>query len=184
MAGLTPSQTVGPFFHIVLPRPDLTAVADDGALVDLVGAVRDGAGDPVADALVEVWQADEEGRYPHPEDQRGQECRPGFRGFARAATDGAGRYRLRIVKPGAVASLDGGRQAPHLAVSVFARGLLDRVCTRAYFSDETTANAADPVLISVPQERRPLLLAAAAADGGWEFDIRLQGGDETPFFDV
>jgi protocatechuate 3,4-dioxygenase alpha subunit len=171
----TPSQTVGPFFAIGLPWPEgphAVPVGTPGALW-LRGRVVDGAGEPVPDALIETWQADPSGRY-------GAE---GFRGFARAATDDDGHYAILTVKPGPVPGPDGSIQAPHLAMSVFARGLLNRVVTRVYFPDEEAANAADPVLATVPAEARATLVARAGPDG-YVFDIRLQGDDETVFFAV
>jgi protocatechuate 3,4-dioxygenase alpha subunit len=184
---LTPSQTVGPFLHIALPwddGPDVVPAGTPGA-VEIVGQVRDGAGALVPDALVETWQADPQGRFPHPDDPRG--AAPGdppFRGFGRCPTDGNGRFRIRTVKPGPLPTPDGGREAPHLDVSVFARGLLDRVVTRIYFADEDEANAADPVLQRVPSERRGTLLAEPDGAGRYRFDVVLQGADETVFFDV
>ncbi|HEX5493911.1 MAG TPA: protocatechuate 3,4-dioxygenase subunit alpha [Mycobacteriales bacterium] len=182
---VTPSQTVGPFLHIVLPwpdGPDVVPAGTPGAFV-VSGTVRDGNGDPVADGMVETWQADPDGRFDHPDDPRGQAgpSLPGFRGFGRCPTDGAGRFWVRTVKPGALPSPDGGMQAPHLDVSVFARGLLHRLVTRVYFDDEPRANAADPVLGSVDPAARPTLIATGAPDG-YRFDIRLQGDGETVFF--
>lgn len=181
--GLTPSQTVGPYLHIALAWPDGPEVVPDGTPGAFVvsGAVFDGNADPVVDALVESWQADPAGRFAHPDDPRGPG--PAFRGFGRCATDGAGRFWLRTVKPGPLPTRDGRIEAPHLDISVFARGLLDRVVTRLYFPDEQPANAADPVLGALDPARRATLLARAAADG-YAFDIRLQGPDETVFFDV
>jgi protocatechuate 3,4-dioxygenase alpha subunit len=182
--GLTPSQTAGPFLHIGLPwddGPDVVAEGTPGAIV-VSGIITDGAGEPVADALVETWQAGPDGRFAHPDDPRGAGG-SGFRGFGRCPTDAAGRYRIRTLKPGPLPTPDGGTEAPHLDVSVFARGLLDRVVTRIYFADEAAANASDPVLAAVDPTRRGRLVATAA-DGGYRFDIRLQGTDETVFFDV
>jgi protocatechuate 3,4-dioxygenase, alpha subunit len=173
--GVTPSQTVGPFFAIGLPwsaGPDVVPEGTPGA-VWLRGRVTDGAGDAVPDALIETWQADPAGRYGE----------AGFRGFARVGTDGDGRYAIRTVKPGPVPGPDGSTLAPHMAMSVFARGLLNRVVTRVYFADEEAANAADPVLGLVPAAARATLVARAGADG-YEFDIRLQGDDETVFLAV
>jgi protocatechuate 3,4-dioxygenase alpha subunit len=149
--------------------------------------VLDGHGDPVPDGLVETWQADPDGRFDHPDDPRGaaKPAIPGFRGFGRSATDEHGRFAILTVKPGRLPSADGRDEAPHIDVSVFARGLLDRVVTRIYFPDETEANAADPVLASIDDARlRSTLLAVACADGGLRFDIHLQGADETAFFEV
>ena len=168
--GLTPAQTVGPFFHLALVWPDGPDVVPAGTAdaVWVRGRVLEGTGAPVDDALVETWQADRTGRYGA----------PGFRGFGRCATDADGRWALHTVKPGPA-----GVQAPHLAVSVFARGLLHRVVTRMYFGDESAANDVDPVLALVDPARRATLLAEPAADG-YTFDIRLQGDGETVFFDV
>ncbi len=182
-SGLTPSQTVGPFLHIGLPwddGPDVVPEGTPGSFV-LSGRVTDGAGEPLSDALVETWQADPDGRFAHPDDPRG--AAGTFRGFGRCPTDADGRFWIRTVKPGPLPTPDGATEAPHLDVSVFARGLLDRVVTRCYFADEQGANAADPVLSTVDAQRRGTLIAAPA-DGGYAFDIRLQGGDETVFFDV
>ena len=157
----TPPQTVGPFFAIGLPWDDGPAVVEpgsDGAVV-LRGTVYDGEGAPVPDALIETWQA--------PDD-----CR----GFGRCPTDDHGRWEIVTRKPAAT-----GGEAPHVAVAVFARGLLHRVPTRIYFADEERANAADPLLSSLDPERRATLVAAAA-DGGYRFDIHLQGDHETTFF--
>jgi protocatechuate 3,4-dioxygenase, alpha subunit len=182
--GLTPSQTVGPFLHIGLPwddGPDVVPRGTPGA-VEIGGVVTDGAGVPVPDALVETWQADPEGRFAHPDDPRGP-AGAGFRGFGRCPTDAEGRYRIRTLKPGPLPTPDGATEAPHVDVSVFARGLLDRVVTRIYFADEPAANAADPVLAAVDPDRRGTLIAAVV-EGGYRFDIRLQGAEETVFFDV
>jgi protocatechuate 3,4-dioxygenase alpha subunit len=178
----TPSQTVGPFFSLGLPWSDGPyAVPEDapGAFW-LRGVVVDGAGEPVPDALVETWQADPAGRFDHPDDPRGAVARPGFRGFARCPTDAEGRYAIRTVRPGPVPGPDGTLQAPHIDVSVLARGLLDRLVTRIYFPDEA-ANAGDPVLSQVDPIRRPTLVAKES-DDGLVFDITLQGDDETVFF--
>ena len=132
--------------------------------------------------MVETWQADPDGRFDHPDDPRGAVHRPGFRGFARALTGPDGQWRLRTVKPGRLPDAAGGLQAPHLDVSVFARGLLDRVVTRVYFADEEAANAQDAVLASLPDDRaRATLMATPSADG-YRRDIVLQGPDETIFF--
>jgi protocatechuate 3,4-dioxygenase alpha subunit len=176
--GSTPSQTVGPFLAIVLPWPDGPYVVPAGTpgAVWIAGRVTDGAGEPVPDALVETWQADAEGRFDHPDDPRGAVA-SACRGFGRCPTDAAGEYRILTVKPGALPG-----QAPHLDVSVFARGLLHRLVTRLYFPDE--ANEADPVLSTVDAADRALLVAVPGPDGMLRFDIRLQGDAETPFFTV
>jgi protocatechuate 3,4-dioxygenase alpha subunit len=192
-AGLTPSQTVGPFLAIGLAWPDgpqVVAAGTAGAIV-ITGRVLNGAGEPVPDALVETWQAAPDGTFAHPDDPRtaGKPEAVGFRGFGRCATDEAGCWEVVTLRPGQVPAPGGGLQAPHLDVSVFARGLLDRVVTRIYFPDEA-ANDADPVLASVSDPARRATLIARHGDepGQFRFDIRLQGGGtgrlETVFFDV
>jgi protocatechuate 3,4-dioxygenase alpha subunit len=184
-AGLTPSQTVGPFLHIGLPWPDGPFVVPEGTpgAVRVTGRVFDGAGAPVPDAIVETWQADADGRFAHPDDPRGvqQSPVPGFRGFGRCPTDEEGRYEILTVKPGPLPAPEGGLEAPHLDVSIFARGLLDRLVTRLYFADEAGANAADPVLNAIQESRRGTLIARQDGDG-FSFDIYLQGENETVFF--
>lgn len=183
----TASQTVGPFFNIGLPddaRAELVP-ADDPDAVRLRGVVLDGAGEPVDDALVEIWQANRAGRYAHPEDAREEiPLEDGFHGFGRCATDQDGLYGFVTVKPGAVPAPGGAIQAPHIEMSVFARGLLKRVATRVYFPDETEANEADPVLSSIEDAARRSTLVAQPEDGGLRFDIHLQGDRETTFFSV
>ena len=186
MALPTPSQTVGPFFIIGLPfEGDERLVEEDapGAL-RIEGIVFDGDGVPVDDALVELWQANRGGRYAHPEDTREDvPLEDGFSGHGRCGTDMSGRYRFVTVKPGPVPAPGGGHQAPHIEVSVLARGLLKRLATRIYFPDEAEANETDPVLSALDPERRDTLVARD--DGGvLRFDIRLQGEAETVFFDV
>jgi protocatechuate 3,4-dioxygenase alpha subunit len=178
----TPSQTVGPFFSLGLPWNDGPyAVPEDAPRAFwLRGVVVDGAGEPVPDALIETWQADPAGRFDHPDDPRGAVATPGFRGFARCPTDAEGRYAIRTVRPGPVPGPDGTLQAPHIDVSVLARGLLDRLVTRIYFPDQA-ANADDPVLSLVDPIRRPTLVAKES-DDGLVFDITLQGDHETVFF--
>jgi len=182
----TPSQTAGPFFEFGLTSKDGPyAVAEGEAGAFWVrGVVLDGAGEPVPDALVETWQADPSGHYHHPEDQGGAGF-GGFTqgGFARCGTDAQGRWAILTVRPGPVPGPDGTVQAPHLAVSVFARGLLNRVLTRMYFPEETGANAADAVLSTVAPEDRGTLIAVEVEDG-YRFDIRLQGEHETVFFRI
>lgn len=187
--GCTPSQTVGPFLHIVLPWPDGPFVVPEGTpgAFWITGRVLDGRGEPIVDGLVETWQADPDGRFDHPDDPRGA-AKPavaGFRAFGRCATDGEGRYRILTVKPGPLPSMDepaGAVEAPHLDISFFSRGLLDRVITRLYFPDEEQANAADPVLASIADPRLRSTLVAKPASNGVEFDIVLQGANETAFF--
>jgi protocatechuate 3,4-dioxygenase, alpha subunit len=188
-AGLTPSQTVGPYLGIGMPWADgpYAVAPDTPGAIRIAGLVLDGHGDPLPDAVVETWQADPDGRFDHPDDPRGA-AKPtvaGFRGFGRSLTDAAGRYQIVTLRPGPLPAPDGGTEAPHLDVSVFARGMLDRVVTRIYFPDEAAANAADPVLSAIADpERRATLIAAPGADGELRFDVRLQGEHETVFFDV
>jgi protocatechuate 3,4-dioxygenase alpha subunit len=165
---VTPSQTVGPYFSIGLPWPDGPDVVPEGApdAIWLRGRVLDGDREPIPDALIETWQADGAGRYQA----------EGFRGFGRCPTDADGAWAIRTIRPGAV-----GDQAPHIAVSVFARGLLNHVVTRIYFPEEAEANAADPVLSGLDDAARATLIAAREEDG-YRFDVRLQGPDETVFF--
>ena len=180
----TPSQTIGPYFGYALPWEEGPLVVPEGTAgsITISGAIYDGAGQPVPDAMVETWQADPEGRFAHPDDPRGAVEWGEFRGFARCEVDDEGRYSLLTLKPGRVPGPDDTIQAPHLTVSVFARGLLARLVTRIYFADEEEANAADPVLGAVGA-RAARLLAAAEGDG-YRFDIRLQGEDETLFFAI
>jgi protocatechuate 3,4-dioxygenase alpha subunit len=181
----TPSQTIGPFFAVGLLWPDGPEVVAEGTpgAVTVGGRVLDGAGQPVPDALVETWQADPAGRFAHPDDPRGAPP-SGFRGFGRCATDAGGRWAVRTVKPGPLPAPDGGVEAPHLNVSVFARGLLHRLVTRIYFPDEPQANAADPLLRSIPDPAARARLVAVATGGGLRFDLRLQGDQETPFLAI
>jgi protocatechuate 3,4-dioxygenase alpha subunit len=181
----TPSQTVGPYFQIGLPYeggPQLVA-GDHPHAIRLVGTVFDGRGEPVDDALLEIWQANPSGRYDHPEDTREElPLEPGFDGFGRCETDSSGSYRFVTLKPGPVPHRNGGMQAPHIDLSVFARGLLKRLVTRIYFPDEREANESDPVLSLVAPARSALV--AREEDDVLRFDIHLQGDPETPFFDL
>lgn len=180
----TPSQTIGPYFGFALPWEDGPLAVPEGTAgaIRVEGAVYDGAGRPVPDCMIETWQADPEGRFAHPDDPRGAVRRDGFRGFARCEVDGAGRFSLLTLKPGPVPGPGEATQAPHLVVSVFARGLVARLVTRVYFADEEEANRVDPVLAATGSRAERLL--AAPVDGGYRFDIRLQGEDETPFFAI
>jgi protocatechuate 3,4-dioxygenase alpha subunit len=183
---VTPSQTVGPFFAIGLPWPAgrFAVPADAPGAIRITGTVYDGHGAPVPDSLIETWQADPDGRVADLHGHGGSSRLAGFRGFARCgAEDGDGRFEIVTVKPGRVPWPGGGEQAPHIAVSVFARGLLHRCVTRIYFADEAAANSVDPVLASVPAPRRATLLAEPS-ESGYTFDIRLQGAGETVFFAV
>lgn len=180
----TPSQTVGPYLSLGLPWPDGPFVVPEGTpgSIWIRGFVLDGAGERVPDGLVETWQADPAGHFAHPADPGGDAT--SFRGFGRCPTDEAGAYAILTVKPGIVLGVDGRPQAPHVDISVFARGLLKRVVTRLYFGDEPAANAADGVLRSIADETRRATLLAGPTTDGYRFDIRLQGEGETVFFDA
>jgi len=182
----TPSQTVGPYFAIGLPwaeGPNVVAPGTPGAIT-ISGTIYDGAGQPIPDHLIETWQADPDGRYADAHGYGGASSMAGFRGFARYGVEvGDGEYRILTVKPGRAVAPGGRRQAPHIAVNLMARGMLHRVVTRIYFGDEVEANAEDPILGLVPADRRHTLIATPE-DGGYRFDIHLQGPDETVFFDV
>jgi protocatechuate 3,4-dioxygenase alpha subunit len=183
----TPSQTVGPFFAMAggLAWPDGPRVVPDGTpgAVRIAGRVLDGEGEPVPDALVETWQADPDGRFAHPDDPRGA-VDGAFRSFGRCATDADGRYWIQTVKPGPLPAPGGRTQAPHIDVSVLARGMLDRLVTRIYFPDEAAANAQDPVLSEIGDERARGTLVARPTQHGLSFDVHLQGPDETVFFTI
>lgn len=191
----TPSQTVGPYFAYGLTPEQYgyafssiaggVLAAEDGAgeRIRIEGRVLDGAGDTVSDAMVEIWQADGQGRYAHPADPRSSNAR--FRGFGRVGTgtDPEQRFVFETVKPGPL----GDGQAPHVNLVLFLRGLLSHAYTRCYFSDEVEANESDPVLAAVPAERRAALIAVRDESGGtplYRFDINLQGDRETVFFDL
>ncbi len=182
----TPSQTVGPYFAICLPFDGQELVVPEGTpgSFRIFGTVYDGASEPIPDHVIETWQPDPEGRFADLHGRGGASQMAGFRGFARhAEEDGEGNWEIVTVKPGRVPGPVGELQAPHIDVTVMARGMLHRVVTRIYFADESDANATDPVLASVPADRRQTLLAQPT-DGGYRFDIRIQGHDETVFFHV
>jgi protocatechuate 3,4-dioxygenase alpha subunit len=186
----TASQTVGPFFNFALtPDRRLGILAREGAegeRIWLAFRAVDGDGIPArGDSLIELWQADARGRYAHAVDPRASEADPNFYGFGRLETDSDGNCVFETVKPGPVPDGRGGMQAPHINVTVFARGLLKPVYTRVYFEGDP-ANAHDPVLDLVPVERRATLLArpAAGKHNTWFIEICLQGEAETVFFDV
>lgn len=209
--GQTPSQTVGPFFHYGLPwkgGADLVGKSDMGArtdlfaeehyvlnlssptgtpageVIDIAGRVLDANGDPILDAMIEIWQANAAGRYASADDRRDDvPLDPHFVGFGRAAVDPDGVFRFRTIRPGRVPGPGNSIQAPHLAVSVFGRGFLKRLATRLYFADGEGLDS-DPVLAAVPDARRHTLLAQRDADGRWWFDIKLGGDGETVFFDL
>ena len=176
----TPSQTVGPFFGYALPYPggpDVRAAWQADA-IRLHGTVLDGAGDPIPDAIVEIWGADAAGR---PSTERGsfERDQHGFTGYGRAAVDRDGHYSFTTVKPGPARE----GSAPYLVVAIFARGVLHHLFTRAYFADEPDANAADPLLSRVDAGRRDTLVARSDASRSYRFDVRLQGDGETVFLD-
>ena len=183
----TPSQTVGPFFHDALLDRDRSELVspDDPEAIKIEGTVYDGVGEVVPDAMVEIWQANGAGRYNHPADDR--EDLPldeGFSGFGRSGTDAGGGFSFLTVKPGPVPGPDGKVQAPHVMVSVFARGLLKRLVTRIYFPDEEEANAADPILSSIEDQDLRRTLIARDEGGTLRFDIHLQGDGQTAFFEL
>jgi protocatechuate 3,4-dioxygenase, alpha subunit len=182
----TPSQTVGPFLHIGLTdkysRKQIARQEVPGERVRIKCIVLDADGLPVGDAMIEIWQADAEGKYNHPDDPRGTDAGAHFHGFGRAATDQNGVCEFETVKPGGVPGIENTMQAPHLNLAIYARGILLHLYTRIYFADDP-ANASDPVLALVPQERRDTLLAHYDT-GVWHFDIRLRGERETVFFDI
>ncbi len=209
--GQTPSQTVGPFFHYGLPwkggadlvgQSDLGARADlfdashymlnvsaltgtpAGEIIEVTGTILDSEGDPVPDAMVEIWQANAAGRYRSAGDAREEvPLDPHFIGFGRAATCAGGTYRFRTIRPGQVPGPADKRQAAHLAISVFGRGLLKRLATRLYFAGDAGL-AADPILNLVPVDRRATLMATEMSAGTWNLDIRLGGAHETVFFEL
>ena len=186
----TPSQTVGPFFHIGLDRPDwadLTSGGPQGERIVIEGRVIDGDGASVPDACLELWQANAVGRYAHPDDTRTDKpLDPNFRGFGRVATDADGRFRFTTIRPGPVPGRGNALQAPHIGVALFARGLLKQLFTRIYFTGDPL-NETDPVLLSIddPARRETLLATPNGSDvGTWHLDIVMQGENETVFFDI
>jgi protocatechuate 3,4-dioxygenase alpha subunit len=187
----TASQTVGPFFHVALDRPELADLTRGGKAkgekILVEGQLRDGDGAPVPDAMIEIWQASAAGKYAHPEDRQEKPRDPNFLGFGRAFADKEGRYRFTTVRPGAVPGRGNTLQAPHILVSVFARGLLKHLATRVYFADLVAANEADPVLSRIDDLAARRTLLAQPAGGApplYRFDIVLQGEGETLFFDI
>ena len=181
----TAPQTVGPYFQLGLGWCYCANLADAGATgeqVEIRGRVFDGTGAPVSDALLEVWHADPEGRYPHPEDPRSAAVREGFQGFGRIPTAADGGFHFRTVKPGRVPGPHGELQAPHLVIQIFMRGLLRHACTRLYFPDDP-ANADDAVLQLVPAMRRGTLIARKVAANILEWNVHMQGEEETVFFE-
>jgi protocatechuate 3,4-dioxygenase alpha subunit len=185
---LTPSQTVGPYFAMRLPWPEGPFVVPAGTpgAITIIGRLFDGAGAVIPDGMIETWQADPAGRFAHPDDPRGPVPTgyKAFRGFGRCETSLDGSFKIVTLKPGALPFGDGHTEAPHINVSVFARGMLDRSVTRIYFPDEAMANEADPVLRAVPADRRATLIAVPLGEGLLQFDIHMQGEKETVFFDL
>ena len=182
---LTPSQTIGPFYFGTLAnayRHDLAVPGVAGERIEIALTLHDAEGAIVPDGLIETWQANSHGRYDHPEDRRNLPLDPGFEGFGRASTDGAGCARFATVKPGRVPWPAGGLQAAHINLSVFARGVLNRLATRLYFEGDP-ALAEDPVLKLVEPERRATLIATRDAAGVWRRPLHLGGPNETVFID-
>ncbi len=182
---LTAAQTVGPFVSIGFEKASVPAVAPVGVAgqrVVITGKIFDGDGVPVTDAVIETWQANSYGKYAHPDDTQEKLLEENFKGFGRVLADAQGGFRLTTVKPGKVAGPDGQEQAPHITVVIFMRGLLKHLMTRIYFPDEA-ANADDPVLNLIPSARRATLIAAKAAEGALQWNVYLQGANETVFFD-
>jgi protocatechuate 3,4-dioxygenase alpha subunit len=184
----TTSQTVGPYLHIGLTWLITENLAPEGVAGERVfieGRVIDGDGKPVNDALVEIWQANAKGKYAHPQDRQAKPLEKGFRGFGRSATDDKGMFRFQTIKPGRVPGPDGKLQAPHIAVNVFMRGQLKQLVTRIYFPNDP-ANTEDAVLNLVPADRRGTLIGKkiAGMSGALEWNVVLQGSEETVFFDL
>ena len=185
----TASQTAGPYFHLGCIKTRaancLAGPEARGYRVRLSCRVFDADEIPINDAMIEIWQADSQGRYAH---ARGEKPRPNakFTGFGRSATDKDGLYVFDTIKPGSVPGPEGKPQAPHIVVCIFSRGMLRQIYTRLYFSDEA-ANGADPILMLVPADRLGTLIAHKQPGSGqaiYRFDIRVQGDKETVFFDI
>jgi protocatechuate 3,4-dioxygenase alpha subunit len=184
----TASQTAGPYFHLGCIKTRaancLAGPEARGYRVRLSCRVFDADEIPINDAMIEIWQADAEGRYHHPDDPRASEVDPHCTGFGRLATDAQGTCIFDTIKPGCVPGNDGRLQAPHLNVSLFARGILRRFTTRIYFADDPT-NSDDPILALVPKDRRNTLIAQPSSSRtDWRFDIHFGGEQETVFFEV
>ena len=182
----TSSQTIGPYLHIGLTwliTDNIAGPGVTGERVTVSGRIIDGDGNAVSDAIVEIWQANAHGRYAHPDDTRALPLEDAFKGFGRVPTDDNGVFRFTTIKPGKVPAPGGGLQAPHLNVTIFMRGLLKHLITRMYFPGEP-ANADDPVLASVPADRRATLIALpAGGNGALNWDVVLQGAGEMVFFE-
>lgn len=174
MTTTSPSQTAGPYWHLI-DHPewaDLLRNQPGHPAITLTGRVTDGDGAPCGDAMVELWQAGPDGEYEN-----------GFHGFGRCATDPDGVFRFTTTRPGPVRGPGNTTQAPHITLSIFARGMMNHVTTRAYFAGEPR-NETDPILGLVPADRRGTMLARETAPGTWNLDIRLQGDGETVFLDI
>jgi protocatechuate 3,4-dioxygenase, alpha subunit len=173
MAIATASQTIGPYWHLIQDAAwsDLTRFGAAGETITLTGTVTDGAGELVTDAAIEIWQTSPAASGDFP-------------AYGRCRTDDQGRFRFTTLKPGPVAGIGNAQQAPHIAITIFARGLLNALTTRLYFQDEPL-NEADPVLLLIEDEaRRRTLIARPVAPGTWQLDIRLQGDNETVFMEI
>jgi protocatechuate 3,4-dioxygenase alpha subunit len=183
----TASQTVGPYFGFALPYESGPLVVPEGTegAIRISGRLLDGEGIGVPDGMIETWQADSDGRFAHPDDPRGAVEWGEFRGFARCPTEADGSWSILTLKPGSVPGPGESMQAPHVTVSVFARGMLQRLVTRIYFADEEEMNAEDPILGNLRYAEDVCnTLLAVPVEGGYRFDIRLQGADETLFFAI
>jgi len=179
------SQTIGPYLRIGLEWMQIEDMAPRGIAGErfsIRGRVLDADGRPVNDAAVEIWQANSHGRYASPQDKQDQPLEPAFRGYGRSLTDEQGAFRFSTIKPGRVPGPGSSMQAPHLNVTIFMRGLLKHLQTRVYFPDDP-ANVSDPILALVPAERRSTLIARRIGEGALEWNVILQGRDETVFFD-
>lgn len=179
MTSATASQTAGPYWHLIdfpewadLTRANGPNAGVEGQRIELVGRITDGAGAPVTDAMVEIWQADPDGRYTE-----------AFHGFGRSATDAQGEFRFITLRPGPVPGRGNAPQAPHIMVSIFARGLMRQLITRAYFAGEPL-NEEDPLLASIDPARRGTLIAQPQGGDIWRLDIQLQGAQETVFLEI
>jgi protocatechuate 3,4-dioxygenase alpha subunit len=199
MAGITPSQTIGPFsaFALTPQEPgksypgaqlagsDLITPDTTGERIHIEGRMFDGDGAPIPGTLLEIWQADAHGRYAHPADTRAS-SNASFKGFGRAETDADGRFAFDTIKPGGVPGPNGAMQAPHIVLAIHMRGLMIHLYSRIYFSDEA-ANASDPILALVPAQRRDTLMAtrdASRPGAVYRFDLHVQSERETVFFDI
>ncbi|CAN5357536.1 protocatechuate 3,4-dioxygenase subunit alpha [soil metagenome] len=196
MSNITPSQTVGPYFKYGLTPGndyqwndafgnDLVTSDVTGERIRIVGQVFDGAGVVIPDAMLEIWQADAQGRFADPRDKRAVP-NTAFKGFGRCGADANGGYFFRTIRPGSVPGPGGKPQAPHILLAIFARGMTQQAVTRIYFEDQKAANAADPILALVPADRRPTLIARREPGDvtAFCFDVHIQGGSETVFFDL